>query len=185
MTVQQRLYDVQDLWQLYCQPGMDQKRFELIDGELFEMSGRGGVHGRIAIRLGRYLYSFAEENALGIITAGTGYHKSGDRFTLLLPDIAFISYARAPVPFPEKFVPVMPDLAVEIRSPSNSLADLRHKAGVYLRQGTQLVWIVLPAQASVEIHRPQSAAETLGLGDALSGEDILPGFALDISLLFP
>ena len=107
---------------------------------------------------------------------------------LLLPDVAFIHRERAPDPFPEKFVPVMPDLAVEIRSPNDTLKELRDKAQIYFQHGTKLVWIVLPAQRAVEIHRPQSAPrakqETLNIGDTLSGEDILPGFELDLSRLF-
>lgn len=184
METKQRLWDIDEVWELYCDRANDHLRFELIDGELIEMSGPGGTHGRIAIRLGSYLFIFAEENNLGIVTGETGYHPGGDRFNLLLPDVAFISFERAPDPFPDKLVPVMPDIAVEIKSPSNSLAELRGKAQRYMRLGTSLVWIIMPADQRVEIHRPHSPAETLELGDALSGDDILPGFELEIRRLF-
>ncbi len=182
MELKQRLYDVDDLWELYCQRENDHLRFELIDGEIIEMSGPGVLHGRIEIRLGRYLDIFAEENNLGIVTGAVGYYPADDRYNLLLPDVAFISFENAPVPVPEKFMPTMPDLAVEIKSPSNTLVEVREKAERYLRMGTALVWIILPAQESVEIHPP---AETLGIGDSLSGEDILPGFELELRRLFP
>ena len=184
METKQRLYDVDDLWELYCQRSNDHLRFELFDGELIEMSGPGGTHGRIAIKLGSYLFIFAEENELGIVTGETGYHPAGDRYNLLLPDVAFISFERAPDPFPDKLVPVMPDIAVEIMSPSNTLAELRDKAQRYMRLGTSLVWIIMPADQSIEIHRAQTPVETLELGDTLSGDDILPGFEIQIRRLF-
>lgn len=189
MAIQQRLYDVDELWELYALPENEQKRMEIHDGVLVEMSGPGGIHGRIATKLGRFLDEYAEAHSLGIVTVETGYHPYNSRYTLLLPDVAFISRERAPDPFPEKFVPLMPDLAIEIRSPSDSLQELRDKAKVYLQHGAELVWIVLPAQFAVEIHRPQSAGrpsqETLKSGDTLSGDDILPGFELELTRLFP
>ncbi len=184
MKTKEGLYDIDDLWEVYCQPGKDHLRFELIDGEIIEMSGPGGTHGRIAIRLGSYLFFFAEEQGLGIVTGGTGYHPHDDRYNLLLPDVAFIRYERAPDPFPEKFVPAMPDIAVEIASPSNTLAELREKAQRYLRMGSTLVWIVQPRDQPVEVHRAQTPLSTLGLEDSLSGDEVLPGFQLEIRRLF-
>lgn len=180
METKQRLWDIDEVWELYCDRANDHLRFELFDGELIEMSGPGGTHGRIAIRLGTYLFLFAEENNLGIVTGETGYHPPDDRYNLLLPDVAFISFGRAPEPFPDKLVPAMPDIAVEIRSPSNTLAEMREKAQRYLRLGTSLVWIVQLAQQCVEIHQSQMPVETAGLEDSLSGERVLPGFTLDV-----
>ena len=188
MELRQRLYDIDELWELYCQPGNDHMRYELIDGVLIEMSGPGGRHGKLAVRLGRYLDIFAEENDLGIVTVESGYHPPGDRHTLLLPDLAFIGLEKAPEPFPERFVPVMPDLAVEIQSPSNTMTELRNRAKLYFQLGTTLVWIVMPAAQCVEVHRAQTIGvpqyDTLRLGDTLNGEDVLPGFALELNRLF-
>ena len=184
MELRQRLYDVDDVWELYCQQSDGHRRFELIDGEIIEMSGPGGVHGRIAIRLGRYLDIFAEENKLGIVTGETGYHPTDDRHNLLLPDVAFVSYS----PFPERFVPTMPDIAVEILSPSNTPAELREKARRYLRLGATLVWIISPNESTVEVCRLTDTgeidSEILGRDDVLSGEDVLPGFSLEARLIF-
>lgn len=188
METKQRLYDVDDLWELYCDRSNDHLRFELFDGEIIEMSGPGGVHGQIAIRLGSYLFIFVEGQNLGIVTGETGYHPPGDRYNLLLPDVAFISHRRAPDPFPEKLVPAMPDIAVEIRSPSNTLMELREKAHRYLRLGTTAVWTILPAERSVEVCRQTQAGETerevFGPDDTLSGEDVLPGFKLEVRRIF-
>ncbi|MCY3831973.1 MAG: Uma2 family endonuclease [Chloroflexi bacterium] len=188
MEVKQRLYDVDDLWELYCRRSNDHLRFELIDGDIIEMSGPGGVHGELALTLGSYIRAFAKEHALGRTTVETGYHPAEDRYNLLLPDVAYISFERAPEPFPEKFVPAMPESAVEIKSPSNTLAELREKAGRYLRMGSTLIWIVLPAEESVEVCRLAQSGEikraVFGPGDALSGAQVLPGFTLDLSQIF-
>lgn len=188
METKQRLYDLDDVWELYCDRSNDHLRFELFDGEIIEMSGPGGVHGQIAIRLGSYLFIFAEEHNLGIVTGETGYHPPGDRYNLLLPDVAFISFGRAPDPFPEKLVPAMPDIAIEIRSPSNTLEELREKAQRYLRLGTSTVWTVLPTEQSVEVWRVNESGEAeceiFGPDDMLSGENVLPGFRLEARRIF-
>ncbi len=188
MELRERVYDIDDLWSLYHQPENEGLRLELIDGELFKMSAPGGENGEFALNLGSFIRAFAREHNLGRATVGTGYHPLDDRRTLLVPDVAFISHSRAPDPFPKKLVPVMPDLAVEIRSPSNTLAELRDKAQLYLNLGTSLVWIVLPDDQSVEVCLTNESGEIerkdLGPDDTLSGNEVLPGFTLDTRLIF-
>ena len=188
MTVRERLYDIDDVWNLYHQPENDGKRFELIDGELIEMSGPGGVHGAISVNLSFYFRGFCLEHDLGIATAGTGYHPPDDRKTLLIPDVAFISYDRAPDPFPDRFVPAMPELAVEIKSPSNSITELRDKARLYLRLGSRLVWIVLPDERSVDVcamtDTGEMSVERFAADESLTGGGVLPGFTLAVSRIF-
>ena len=188
MELREQVYDIDDLWALYHQPENEGLRFELIDGVLFEMSAPGGDHGEYALNLGSYIRAFGREHGLGRATVGTGYHPHDDRRTLLVPDVAFISHTRAPKPFPKKLVPVMPDIAVEIRSPSNTLAELRSKARLYLELGTTLVWLVLPDDQSVEVCRLAQSGkmerEVFGQNETLSGDAVLPGFTLRVRLIF-
>ena len=188
MELRQRLYDVNDLWELAHNPDNDSKRFELIDGELIEMVPPGGEHGELSLNLGSFIRAYVREHDLGRATVETGYHPPGDRRTLLSPDVAFISHARAPDPFPKRYVPVMPDLAVEILSPTDTLPNAREKAHTYLSKGTNLVWIVQPDSLSVEVLRMKQDGgiqhDVYGRDDSLSGEDILPGFTLDVRLIF-
>ncbi len=188
MELRQRLYDVDDVWLLAHQPDNDYKHFELIDGELIEMAPPGGEHGEFSLNLGSYIRAYVRERNLGRATVETGYHPPGNRQTLLSPDVAFISHERAPNPFPKRYVPVMPDLAVEILSPTDTIGKAREKAEIYLSNGTNMVWIVLPDTLSVET---LSLAESGGIQrklygpDAtLPGEDVLPGFSLDVRLIF-
>ncbi|MYE26308.1 MAG: Uma2 family endonuclease, partial [Chloroflexi bacterium] len=95
---------------------------------------------------------------------------------------------RMPDPIPQKFAGFMPDLAVEIASPSNTVAELHSKALIYLRNGTHLVWILYPLRESAEVCRlddeEQLTTESVDPDGALSGEDVLPGFELDLRRLF-
>ena len=188
MALQQRIYDIDDLWDLLGQEHNAGKDYELIDGVLIEMVPPGGEHGEFTLNLGSYIRAFAREHGLGRSTVETGFHPPDDRHTLLSPDVAFVSHRRAPKPFPKRYVPVMPDLAVEILSPSDTMRNTCNKAEVYLTNGTKLVWIVLPDTESVEVCRLTDAGElerdALGPDDTLSGEDVLPGFALDVRLIF-
>ena len=152
------------------------------------MSGAGGKHGRSATKLARYLDVFAEERGLGIVTVEAGYHPHDNRHILLIPDVAYISQENAPDPFLDKFVPAMPDLAVEIVSPNDSIRAIREKAQIHLLNGTKLFWIAMPATLSVEVWRMQAdgrfANRVLARSDSLPGEDVSPGFELDLSALF-
>ncbi len=187
MKVLERLYDIEDLWQI-VRAADDDKRYELIEGELIEMAPPGGEHGTIAGEIYYYFRLFNHDRQLGIATVDSGYHPADDRSILLAPDVAFTGHKRAPEPFPRTWVPVMPDLAVEIKSPSNTIAELHRKAGIYLRHGAQLVWIVMPDAQSVEVCRlgadDDMQSEVIGMDSSLSGEDVLPGFRLELAALF-
>ncbi len=188
IAIQQQLYTVDDVWELAHQPD-NVNHYELIEGELFEMPPPGYAHGRLAVLIAHYILSFTQVQELGEVTVETGYHPPDSRHTLLSPDVAFLSKAKAPHPFWGKYIPVMPDLAIEILSPTDTLRKARRKAALYLRHGTQLVWIVLPAEKGVDVCRaadgPRLNIEFVGQESSLSGEQVLPGFELELELLFP
>ena len=189
MAIQEKLYTVDDVWELSHRPENADRDCYLIDGELYWTMAPGGEHGHLAFEIAYHLRVFLEKHDLGMGTVETGYYPPNDRHTVLAPDVAFISKARAPRPFPKKYVPLMPDLAVEIKSPTDSLPEVRRKAAVYLANGAALVWIVLPAEKGVDVCRASADTglniEFVGRDGSLSGETVLPGFNLALSLLFP
>ncbi|MCY3572938.1 MAG: Uma2 family endonuclease [Chloroflexi bacterium] len=189
MAIQETVLDVDAVWDLSRQPEYDNKRLVLIDGELIVMSPVKQMHGLLAVRLSACLLLYADEHGLGEVTTEVGHYPPGDRRTLLAPDVAFTTQARINQTAQDEFVPLMPDLAVEIASPGDSLAQLRRKAAIYLDNGARLVWIVLPDQQGVDVCRSAVGArldiEFVGSDGALSGEEVLPGFALELSELFP
>lgn len=147
------------------------------------------MYGKIASEIARLMGNFVVERDLGDVTVESGHYPPQDRRSLLLPDVAFIRKERAPAPDLARYAPLMPDLAVEIISPSQSLAQARRKASVYLRHGTSLVWLVNPAEKTAEVWTLGSDgaphSETVETEANLSGGTVLPGFALPLGRLFP
>jgi Uma2 family endonuclease len=80
-----------------------------------------------------------------------------------------------------RFSRIVPDFVAEIRSPSDALAELRAKMAEYVAQGVRLGWLIDPIAQAVEVHRPGREPERLEKPAALSGEDVLPGFTLDLA----
>ena len=81
----------------------------------------------------------------------------------------------------EQFPPLCPDFIVELQSPSDALADARLKMQEYLENGVQLGWLIAPKIPQVEIYRPHRELEILQSPATLSGEEVLPGFVLDLT----
>ncbi|MCY3917846.1 MAG: Uma2 family endonuclease [Chloroflexi bacterium] len=189
MATQEQLIDIDAVTELMRQPEFADKRFYLIDGEIIEMSPVQRVHSRLASMIDFFLRGYVMSKDLGEVHVEHGFRPPGDRNTMLAPDVAFISHARLSGQPADGFITVMPDLAVEIASPNDSLAQLRRKARIYLDNGSRLVWIVLPSQRGVDVCRSASGArldiEFVGADGALSGEEALPGFELELSRLFP
>lgn len=103
------------------------------------------------------------------------------------PDVAWISLARwsaLPPEDQETFPPLCPDFGVELRSPSDSLRSLQAKMQEYLENGARLGWLIDPKAKQVEIYRPGQAIEVLQSPEALSGEEVLPGFGLELGQIF-
>lgn len=189
MATQERLLDIDAVWELSQQAEYENKRLYLIDGELIVMSPVKRVHSRLANRIGMFVGMFLEEHDLGEAHTEIGCYPHGDRRTLLAPDVAYFSHASLSQQPEDGFLSVMPDLAIEIASPSDSLKQLREKAQIYLDNGSRLVWIVLPAEKGVDVCRavdgPRLDIEFVPQTGTLTGDDVLPGFELHMTRLFP
>jgi len=84
----------------------------------------------------------------------------------------------------EAFPPLCPDFVVELRSPTDNLKKLQAKMQEYIEQGAQLGWLIDPKTKQVEIYRLGQDKEVLSQPTTLSGEDVLPGFVLDLRPVF-
>lgn len=175
MATQERLLDIDSVSELMRQPEFADKRFYLIDGVIYEMPPVKRLHSRIANRISMYLGIFVEERDLGEVHGEIGCYAPRDRSAMLAPDVAFFSHARLSGQPENEFLSVMPDLAVEVASPSNTVAQLRRKARIYLDNGASLVWIVLPSARGVDVCRSADGArldiEFVSADGTLSGEN--------------
>jgi Uma2 family endonuclease len=158
---------------------------ELVDGTLVEKP-LGIFESLLAMALVRLLGNHVSDNKLGVLSGPDGPFRL--RLGLVrFPDIAFIPWDRLPGrPTELPAIPsVIPTLAVEVLSESNTRREMELKREEYFRAGVQLVWIVDPESRSVEVYRQPGSPQTVLRGaDAMDGAEVLPGFALTVERLF-
>jgi len=161
-------------------------RLELIRGEVKRMSPTGGTHGILCAEIAFVLRSFVRANGLGrVFGAETGFLVERNPDSVLGIDAAFVSSERMQsVQNLDKFVPFAPDLAVEVLSKGNTVAEINEKIALYFAAGSRQVWVVNPRRRTVAVYRSPSEARVLGEQDTLEGGDVLPGFELRLSELF-
>lgn len=156
--------------------------FELIDGEIVEKIP-SFTPSRIAAGLLFLIQSYLARQPLGFVTgADGGYRMPGGQ--IFIPDVGFILKVRLPE-IPEREVLIPPDLAIEVKSPTDKRRDMRRKAEAYLDAGTQLVWLVFPEDQVVEVYRQEVDVITIGREGVLRGDDLLPGFEISVETIFP
>ena len=109
----------------------------------------------------------------------------GDPDTVREPDIAFSSAEKIPLEAEiTGYADVVPDLLVEVASPSDNRRGAHDKARMWLSYGARHVWVVHPDTRTVDVHRQGIAVATVGGDDALAGLDVLPGFSCPVSARF-
>ena len=163
----------------------DGHRYELVRGELVRMPPPGLEHLRVIGLVSHYLNLFVIPLELGIVGSEGGFTTERGPDTLRMPDVAFIRADRFPTGADAfRAARFAPDIAVEVRSPSDTMRDLRAKADEYLVAGTQLAWIFDPNSRTVVVKTSDGQERRLGIGDTLDGGDVLPGFELPLSAIF-
>ena len=168
---------------LYRLPA-DGQTHELVEGFLLSEPPPGAEHGRVEARIVGLVIAFVRANALGTVYCGdAGFVLARGPDTVRGPDLAFVSAGRALNRSPG-YLPGAPDLAVEIRSPSDRAGDVRSKVADYLAAGTRLVWLVDPETRTVRVYRTLLEPRVLRGTDELDGEDVLPGFRVPVAELF-
>ncbi len=188
MEVQARYITAERFLDLLEQPEYQDRSFDLVEGELVEMSKPTWKHGIITMRLAVQIANYVEANDLGAVTAAeTGFvleRNAYGRDTVRGIDIAFVSKENVPDPPDFSWYEMGPDLAVEVISPNNRADDIHLKVMQLLAAGTGLIWLVYPESCTVVAHSADGA-KTLHEGDRLDGGDVLPGFALRVGDIFP
>ena len=161
-------------------------RMELIRGEVIQLSPAGGEHGIVAQRIGAKLFVHVEANRLGVVCAAeTGFTIARNPDTVRAPDASFISKERiGDMKPPKKFWPFAPDLAVEVVSPSDTAEAVQDKVRSWFAGGTRMVWVLYPTPRTVHVYRSPTDVQILQVGDTLSGEPVVPGFACSVADIF-
>ena len=155
-------------------------------GELSIMSPTGGETGDRNLELGGQVWFWNRQNGLGkAFDSSTGFKLPNG--ATRSPDVSWIKMERWNALTPEqrkKFLPLCPDFVIELVSESDDLADTQAKMREYIANGLRLGWLINPKNKQVEIYRPNQEIEVLQSPANLSGENVLPGFILDLQPIF-
>jgi Uma2 family endonuclease len=168
-------------------PQDDAILYEVVDGKLVELGPMGAHEIWLATELVVYLRNFARQHRLGRAVQEMLFD-----FTTMVqrkrrPDVAFVSYERwprqRPVPRTEAW-DVVPNLVVEVVSPSDKGSDILDKIAEYFRIGVECVWVIFTSQEQVYIYESPTQVRILTRADELYGEPVLPHFRLPLATLF-
>jgi Uma2 family endonuclease len=167
-----------------CQDNRDFRFERTASGELIIMPPTGSETGNRNSELSFQLQFWSRQNKhLGIaFDSSTGFKLSDG--TDISPDAAWVRRDRwdaLTAEQKEKFAPICPDFVVELRSTSDSLERLRAKMKVYMKNGASLGWLLDRKNRKVEISHQDRDVEILDSPATLSGEDVMPGFVLDLT----
>lgn len=160
--------------------------WELIEGVPTRVCAAAWTPSAISGLIVTYLNAFARPRRLGAVTISDGsFIIQRDPDTMVQPDIAFIRADRLSGKDPDRAFPGVPDLAVEVRSPSDSLVEVIRKMDRYLAAGTPLTWLVDPPRRQVHVRSQlDPVGRILDVDGWLDGEDVLPGFRLRVDAVF-
>lgn len=164
--------------------GDDKRLCELVDGVLVDKPV-GWYESALTIQLIVLLGQFVHEHNLGLVLGADGMHRLAPGL-VRLPDVSFVSWDRFAGGRPPRgpFVPLGPDLAVEVLSPSNTPREMTRKLHEYFASGCRLAWYVPYGQRLVHVYTSPTEMRVLGDDDVLDGGDVVPGFTLPVHIWF-
>ena len=166
----------------------DDKRYEIIDGELYVSTQPSWDHQAVSSRINTALQIWNDESGTGQTAPAPGIIFSDDND--VAPDVVWVSNERFAGALDEAgHLHTAPELVVEILSPGkkNEDRDRSAKLDLYSRRGVNEYWIADPRHSTIEVYRRQDAAlrlvATLKVGDTLQ-TPLLPGFSAPLERLF-
>lgn len=152
------------------------------EGALIFMSPVGGDSGSWEADSIIDLGNWNRQSKLGkVFSSSTLFHLPGGGRRS--PDAAWVELSRWQALTPEqrqKFPPIAPDFVIELRSATDELQILQEKMQEYMNSGVRLGWLFNPQDQQVEIYRQGQEKEVRSLPTLLTGEDVLPGFELQV-----
>ncbi len=157
---------------------------ELVDGVLVEKAV-ATKEGLLAGLIIQAFWNYLDKHDRGVVVPGDSLLRLW-RGLVRAPDVSFISWERLPAgELPDEAVAgIVPDLAVEVLSRSNTPAEMRRKLREYFRAGVSLVWLIQPRTQTAQAYTSPMRFQRVGKDGALEGGDLLPGFTLSLPWLF-
>ncbi|MBD2454725.1 Uma2 family endonuclease [Nostoc sp. FACHB-87] len=169
-----------------CRENPDVKFERNNKGELTVMPPTGGETGKSNFEIAVEFGIWNRQTKLGVCFDSSTCFKLPNGANRS-PDVAWIKQDRWDALTPQekaKFPPIAPDFVLELMSPSDDLAETQAKMREYMDNQVKLGWLINPPAKQVEIYRQGKSVEILDAPTQLSGEDILPGFILDLRIVW-
>jgi Uma2 family endonuclease len=159
--------------------------YELDNGRLVLMSPTGRPHGKVQSAITSALHHQGELRGYGESSVETGVILWRNPDRVVGPDATFVTTRSFPVrESPEGYLETIPELIVEVRSKNDTDVEIATKVADCLKAGVLAVWVIEPLNKRVIEHRSGQPSRTLEIMDALTCEDIIPGFRLALTDLF-
>ncbi|WP_413174767.1 Uma2 family endonuclease [Anabaena azotica] len=169
-----------------CRENPEVKFERNADGKLLIISTTGGITGNQNAEIATDFAIWNRQTKLGVCFDSSTCFKLPNGANRS-PDVAWIKKERWDALTPEeqeKFSPIAPDFVLELMSPSDSLQETQAKMQEYINNGVQLGWLINRKMRQVEIYRSGKPLEILEFPQELSGEDVLPGFILNLQIVW-
>jgi Uma2 family endonuclease len=161
--------------------------YEFVDGKVVENPPMGAYESVLASLLHDCIGPFARERRLGQVVVETLFLIDPSKGLKRRPDLAFVSVERWPlrrrVPRTEAWE-VVPDLAIEFVSLSNTADEVAEKIEEYFRSAVRQVWVIYPGTGKIYTYDSATSVQILEVGQDLDGGSLLPGFRLPLAVLF-
>ncbi|MGL5082268.1 MAG: Uma2 family endonuclease [Microcoleaceae cyanobacterium] len=177
-----RIYVTDELFWDLCKVNPDLRLERTAIGELIVNPPTGGETSNYNLGLAARVWIWNERTKLGKVFDSSGGFKLPNGATRS-PDASWVRLDRWEMlteAQQEKFLPLAPDFALELMLPSDTLKDVQAKMREYIDNGVRLGWLVNRKGSWVELYRPTQPVQLVNIPATLSGEDILPGFSLDL-----
>ncbi len=169
-----------------CRKNPDIKFERNAKGEIIIMSPTGGETGNLNAETAADFVFWNRQEKLGKLFDSSTCFKLPNGANRS-PDVSWIKQERwdaLTIEEKRKFPPIAPDFVLELMSPTDSLKETQAKMQEYMENGVKLGWLIDPKTHLVEIYRPGQPVEVLASPTELSGEDVLPGFVLNMQIFW-
>ena len=170
-----------------ARPADEEPLYEIVNGQHVDLPPMSAFATWIASRLDHRLGPFADDHGLGTVVTEMLFVLDPEQNLRRRPDVAFVSAKQWPLnrELPESGDwEVVPDLAVEVVSPTDEFSEVVAKVREYFEYGVRRVWVILPEERQVYVYDSPTQVRILAEGETSSGGDLFPGFSLPLASLF-
>jgi Uma2 family endonuclease len=172
-TAPTKLMTVNEFWDFVHRPENRDRRFDVVRGEIVEMSRPGRLHGVVCCAVAAFLFLFARQRKKGYVCRNdTGLVVEHDPDTVRGPDLMFFEDAETIEQVDLEWGTTPPLLTVEVLSPNDTLSEVNERIAQQFAAGVKMVWLVGPTARKVTFYRPNKPLVVLGENDEITGEDV-------------